>query len=157
MGIEIERKFLLHDDSWRTAVRRSVRMAQGYLGGTNCSVRIRVGENGAYINVKSRELGVQRQEFEYAIPVSDANAMLASLSDGAAIVKTRHYVDQGDVVFEIDEFDGENRGLTVAEVELSSVDQRFAHPPWLGREVTDEPRYYNSNLVTKPFSSWSDA
>ncbi len=160
MGIEIERKFLLANDSWQGGVKKTVKMAQGYLGGTRCSVRVRVAEHAAFLNIKSRELGISRQEFEYEIPLPDAETLLANFSDGAAIVKTRHYVDHIDesgaaLVFEIDVFAGENAGLIVAEIELASLDQQFEPPLWLGAEVTDDARYYNSNLVALPFCRWN--
>jgi adenylate cyclase len=159
MAIEIERKFLLANDSWRRDVKKTVKMAQGYLGGTQCSVRVRVTENGAFLNIKSRELGISRQEFEYPIPIADAETLLRNFADSAAIFKTRHYVAHMDVdgaalMFEIDVFTGDNAGLVVAEVELASLDQQFVSPIWLGAEVTDDARYYNSNLVTLPFCHW---
>ena len=159
MGIEIERKFLVANDDWRALVQKSDKMAQGYLGGTHCSVRVRVAENSAFLNIKSRELGAVRQEFEYPVPLNDATTLISNFADGAAIVKTRHYVRHADesgaeLTFEIDVFEGDNLGLTVAEVELNSVDQEFARPAWLGLEVTDDARYYNSNLVTEPFCRW---
>ena len=162
MGIEIERKFLVANDDWRALVHKSEKMAQGYLGGTHCSVRVRVAENSAFLNIKSRELGVMRQEFEYPVPITDAETLLRNFADGAAIIKTRHYVTHLDLsgaelTFEIDVFEGENQGLTVAEIELASVDQAFAQPAWLGIEVTDDARYYNSNLVTEPFCRWQKA
>jgi adenylate cyclase len=157
VAVEIERKFLLANEQWRTEVTRSISMAQGYLGGTNCSVRIRIGDNGAFLNVKSRELGVQRLEFEYPVPEADARVMLERLRAGAAIVKTRHLVFREDLCFEIDEFEGQNAGLIVAEIELSAVNQEFLRPAWLGKEVTDDARYYNSNLVNHPYVLWDQA
>ena len=162
MGIEIERKFLVANDDWRLLVDRSVKMAQGYLGGTHCSVRVRVAEHAAFLNIKSRELGIIRQEFEYPVPIADAEMLLRNFSEGAAIIKTRHYVRHADkngaeLTFEIDEFDGDNLGLIVAEIELKSVEQEFARPAWLALEVTDDARYYNSNLVTEPFCRWQKA
>jgi adenylate cyclase len=155
MGIEIERKFLLANDAWRALVHAKASMAQGYLGGTHCSIRVRVADNGAFLNIKSRELGVQRMEFEYAIPQDQAQTLLREFSDGAAIIKTRHYVNFAGMLFEIDEFAGANAGLVVAEVELQDADQLFERPDWLGVEVTDDARYYNSNLVAQPFSLWA--
>jgi len=160
MGIEIERKFLVLNEDWRALVQKSEKMAQGYLGGTHCSVRVRIAENSAYLNIKSRELGAIRQEFEYPVPVSDAETLLRHFADGAAIIKTRHYIPHIDrngaaLTFEVDVFEGDNQGLTVAEVELSSVNQEFARPAWLGLEVTDDARYYNSNLVSTPFCRWT--
>jgi adenylate cyclase len=136
-------------------VHAKASMAQGYLGGTRCSIRVRVADNGAFLNIKSRELGVQRMEFEYAIPDDQAQTLLREFSDGAAIIKTRHYVNFAGMLFEIDEFAGANAGLLVAEVELQEADQPFARPDWLGVEVTDDARYYNSNLVAQPYSMWA--
>ena len=161
MGIEIERKFLPASDSWRTGVEKSVRMAQGYLndmdamrtGAQKASVRVRIAGEQAFLNLKSRELGHTRQEFDYPIPVADAEALLA-LCVGGRIEKTRHYLHHGGFLWEIDEFDGENAGLVVAEIELPSADTDFARPAWLGREVTDELRYYNLALADRPYARW---
>lgn len=155
--IEIERKFLVADDSWRARVSRSERMAQGYLAGppaARCSVRVRVSGADAFLNIKSATLGVQRDEYEYAIPLGDAERMLATLA-GARVEKVRHYVDVEGHRFEIDEFLGENAGLVVAEIELDRVDAEFPRPAWLGDEVTDLARYYNFNLAAHPYSRWS--
>lgn len=155
MAVEIERKFLLRDDSWRAMVRSSSRMAQGYLGGERCSVRVRQSGEQAWINVKSMELGVSRLEFEYPIPVADARTMLDRLCAAPVVSKTRHLVQIGRHCFEIDEFEGPNYGLLVAEIELAAPDEAFERPSWLGEEVTDDSRYYNVNLVRNPFSAWS--
>ena len=162
MGIEIERKFLLKSDAWRAQVVKSTPMAQGYLndaesvtrGLQNVSVRVRLEGEVAKLNIKSREAGPQRQEFEYDMPVADAHALLA-LCVGNAIQKIRHYIPQGDLCWEIDEFSGANAGLVVAEIELPQVDAVFDKPDWLGREVTDASRYYNLMLAERPYSSWS--
>jgi adenylate cyclase len=152
--IEIERKFLLADDGWRALVERHAYMAQGYLGGTHASVRVRVAGADAWLNIKSRTLGTSRLEFEYPIPRGDAEQMLRELADGPLVSKTRHYVTLDTHTFEIDEFDGDNAGLIVAEVELEHVDESFPRPPWLGREVTEDARYYNINLALRPFATW---
>jgi len=157
IAIEIERKFLLADDRWRAEVRCSEYLAQGYLGGTRSSVRVRIGGDRAWLNIKSLTLGAARLEFEYPIPVVDAQIMLAQLADGPVVSKMRHHVDIGQHLFEIDEFDGDNTGLIVAEVELSAADEEFARPAWLGREVTDDPRYYNVNLARRPFCAWESS
>lgn len=154
MAIEIERKFLLKNDVWRQQVATSSRIIQGYLGGTRASVRVRIEEDYATLNVKSRQLGTTRQEYEYAIPLSDAHQMLETLTEPGAIDKTRHRVPVRDVVFEIDEFHGDNTGLVVAEVELQTENQDFPLPVWLGEEVTNEERYYNVALATRPYRSW---
>jgi adenylate cyclase len=162
MGIEIERKFLLAGEGWRAAVERSVRMAQGYLndhdavasGRQRASVRVRIAGDAAFLNLKSREAGPSRQEFDYPIPVADAQALLA-LCVGGLIDKTRHHVHHAGWLWEIDEFAGDNAGLVVAEIELPSVDAQFARPPWLGAEVTQHVRYYNLALAARPFREWS--
>jgi adenylate cyclase len=161
MAIEIERKFLVVGDAWRAQVTRSQRMAQGYLndpgalreGREQASMRIRVAGGDAWLNLKSRVIGPSRQEFEYAIPLTDAEALLA-LCMGGRIEKTRHYIPHAGLVFEIDEFDGDNSGLILAEVELPREDFAFDRPTWLGIEVTHEPRYYNSSLAERPFAQW---
>jgi adenylate cyclase len=154
MALEIERKFLLASEAWRAHVESCERLAQGYLGGTRASVRVRIGGGRAWLNIKSRELGHSRQEYEYEIPLADGEAMLASLADGPVIEKTRHRVRHGAHGWEIDEFEGDNRGLIVAEIELAHPDEGFERPDWLGAEVTDDARYYNSNLVAHPYSHW---
>jgi len=153
MAIEIERKFLLKSDAWRAEVTRSQRMQQAYLGGTHCSTRVRIAGLQAFLNIKSRELGVQRQEFEYPLPLKDAEALML-LAENTGIDKTRHYVKIDRYTFEIDEFLGANLGLIVAELELDKAEDDYPKPEWLGVEVTDDARYYNSNLVDKPYSFW---
>ena len=162
MAIEIERKFLLLSDAWRTQVRQSQRMAQAYLNDADalaadrgsCSVRVRIAGQNANLNIKSRELGASRQEFEYPIPLPDAESLMA-LACGAAIDKIRHYVDYGGHCWEIDEFLGDNAGLIVAEIELSTVYETFRLPDWLGREVTELARYYNMALSSRPYNIWA--
>lgn len=154
MAIEIERKFLVIGDAWRRDVARSARLEQAYLGGDNCSVRVRHDGVQAWINLKSKTLGSTRLEFEYLIALADCVEMMATLRSGAAICKTRHYVPCAPYCFEIDEFEGANAGLIVAEIELPAATAAFDRPAWLGAEVTDDPRYYNSNLVAHPFTRW---
>ncbi len=162
MGVEIERKFTVLDDGWRGHSTKSVRIAQGYLndmaaiknGTQNASVRIRIAGAQAFVNMKSRELGHTRQEFEYAIPVADAEALL-KLCVGGLIDKTRHYVTHAGFLWEVDVFEGPNVGLTVAEIELPSADTPFEAPDWVGWEVTDALRYYNLALAERPYSQWS--
>ena len=161
MGIEIERKFRVVGEGWRHEARRSVRMAQGYIndmaalreGRQNASVRVRIAGDAAFLNLKSRELGSTRQEFDYPIPVADAEALLA-LCVGGRIDKVRHYVEHAGHTWEVDEFAGDNAGLVVAELELGSADEAFDRPSWLGREVTEELRYYNLALAERPYSRW---
>ena len=162
MALEIERKFLVTGDGWRAAARDVVPMAQGYIndqkamdeGAMKASVRVRIAGDEAFLNLKSRELGHTRQEFDYAIPVADARALLA-LCVGGLVDKRRHYVQHEGHLWEVDEFLGDNAGLVVAEIELSSADEAFARPEWIGAEVTDASRYYNLALATRPYSQWS--
>jgi adenylate cyclase len=162
MGIEIERKFTVVGDAWRGAAEKSVRMAQGYLndiaavrnGAQKASVRVRIAGECAYLNLKSRELGHTRQEFDYEIPVADAEALL-KLCTGGIVDKTRHYVRHAGFLWEVDEFAGDNAGLIVAEIELASADTAFERPAWAGKEVTDELRYYNLALAERPYSRWT--
>lgn len=164
MGIEIERKFLLASDAWRAQVSRSQRLVQGYLvsaaavtsGAARSSVRVRIGGDQAWLNVKSSTLGPARQEYEYEVPLADAEAMLAKLCDGV-VEKIRHYVAHANHEFEIDEFFGANDGLVVAELELDSVDEAYERPDWLGPEISHLPRYYNLNLIAYPYSAWTAA
>lgn len=161
MGIEIERKFTVVGNSWRHHVEKSVQMAQGYLndmsalrnGTQQASVRVRIAGAQAFLNMKSRELGTTRQEFEYAIPVADAQALL-KLCVGGLIDKTRHYLTYGGFVWEVDVFEGENAGLIVAEIELPASDTVFDTPDWVGCEVTDALRYYNLALAERPYAQW---
>lgn len=164
MGIEIERKFLLASDAWRSQVSRSQRLVQGYLvsaaavtsGAARSSVRVRIGGDQAWLNIKSSNLGLARQEYEYEVPLADAEAMLARLCDGV-VEKIRHYVAHANHEFEIDEFFGANDGLVVAELELDSIDEAYERPDWLGQEVSSLPRYYNLNLIAHPYSAWTAA
>ena len=155
MGIEIERKFLVVGDDWRQA--HAVAYAQGYLNrDKQRTVRVRIIEGEAWLTVKGASAGATRAEFEYAIPRADAEQLLA-LCDGPLVRKLRRVVEHAGARWEIDEFQGDNAGLVVAEIELRSEDAAFEAPPWLGAEVTHDPRYFNSNLATAPFSSWADA
>lgn len=154
MAREIERKFLLKKDSWRPLIHRSTVMVQGYLcGNERASVRVRIAGAHANLNIKSATLGVERQEFEYLIPLPDAQVLLAELS-GNVVEKTRHEVTVEGRVWEIDEFSGENQGLIVAEIELAHASEAFERPEWLGEEVSGDPRYYNSELARHPYSNW---
>ena len=164
MPLEIERKFLVTSDAWRARAHRVVPMAQGYLndraslesGAQRASVRVRIAGDVAWLNIKSRAVGHTRQEFDYAIPVEDARVLLA-LCVGGLVDKVRHLVDVGGFTWEVDEFLGDNAGLVVAEIELPSADTVFERPDWVGEEVTDEARYYNLALASRPYSSWSDS
>lgn len=153
MAIEIERKFLLATEAWRTAVHRSTRIAQGYLcTDPERTVRVRIKGDASFLTIKGKNQGIARAEFEYPIPLPDAEAMLALCP--AVLDKTRHLVSVGEHVWEIDEFHGDNAGLIVAEIELDSVDASFHRPDWLGDDVSNDPRYYNSALSERPYTRW---
>ncbi len=157
MGVEIEKKFLLANDNWRQQVTKQVQFCQGYLlGSEKSSVRVRIEGDKSNLNIKGATLGVRRQEFEYPIPMEDAKELLATLCAEPLIEKTRHYIYAGEHVWEIDEFDGDNKGLIVAEVELKDENDTFEHPEWLGQEVSHDKRYYNSMLIKNPYKSWKD-
>lgn len=158
MALEIERKFLVVDDAWRSEVVRSLEMRQGYLTreAGRASVRVRMEGEEARLNIKAAVVGSARAEYDYAIPPADGREILDTLCVGR-LEKLRHYVERDGVTWEIDEFLGDNAGLIVAEVELESTDQVFVRPPWLGRELTDDRRYYNHHLALHPYRTWSDA
>lgn len=152
--MEIERKFLTRGQAWK-AQARGTRCRQGYLNSAKeRTVRVRTVEGRGYLTVKGIVIGATRSEYEYEIPVTDAKEMLADLCEKPLIEKNRYRVRVGKFTWEIDEFLGENRGLVVAEVELESEDQAFEKPDWAGEEVTGDPRYFNANLIKKPFTRW---
>jgi CYTH domain-containing protein len=156
MGNEIERKFLVQSEEWRAGEAAQF-CRQGYLATTpGCAIRIRVlGEQG-YLTIKGRRKGISRLEFEYSIPLAEAHAMLDTLCSGPLIEKYRHIRHHAGLKWEIDEFMGENRGLIVAEVELRAADQVIGFPSWVGPEVSEDPRYLNENLATRPYALWHD-
>lgn len=155
MGTEIERKFLVMDDRWREQAKGSTAFRQGYLvGAKHASVRVRIEGEEANLNIKSATLGVQRQEYEYPIPLEDAREMLDTLCEKPLIEKTRYLVPFQGYTWEVDVFDGDNAGLVVAEVELSSEDEQPPLPEWAGEEVSHDPRYYNVCLVQHPYKDW---
>jgi adenylate cyclase len=157
MALEIEHKFLLVNDDWRSEVKKSVYYKQGYLSSSPLSsVRVRISENQAWLNIKSATIGSFRQEFEYEIPLADANSILDELCLKPLIEKTRHFIEHAPHLWEIDEFTGDNAGLIVAEIELTDIGEAFARPDWLGKEVTDDIRYYNNCLAKNPYKNWSN-
>jgi len=157
MALEIERKFLVQDDSWRQMVRRAIRIRQVYLNqAEDCSIRVRSAEGRGWLNIKSVTIGARRQEYEYEIPFADAEAMLNTLCRRPLIEKVRYLVDYQGHTWEIDVFEGDNAGLIVAEIELNDPDEPFARPPWLGREVTEDARYYNTCLAQRPYKTWRE-
>lgn len=145
--VEIERKFLVVGDEWR-AGSQAASISQGYLStGSDCSVRIRLRDDDAFLTIKGPPCGGVRAEFEYAIPAGHAALMLDQFCTGRKIAKRRHTLRHGERIWTVDEFDGALAGLLLAEVELDHVGQSIALPPWVGREVTDDPRYLNSALA----------
>lgn len=152
MPQEIERKFLVLGSDWHTG--DPLRISQGYLNrDKDRTVRVRISGTQAFLTVKGITTGATRSEFEYEIPLSDAEALLR-MCDGPLVEKLRHRVQHGAHTWEIDEFLGENRGLVVAEIELRGEAESFVRPPWLADEVTHDARYFNSNLATHPFTRW---
>ena len=154
MGTEIERKYLLKGTDWKEgAVGTFIR--QGYISTTpEHTVRVRtIGEEG-FLTIKGPTQGVSRFEFEYSIPIADARTLLDELCPHPLIEKIRYRIEDGDLVWEVDEFRGDNEGLVVAEVELSHEDQEISLPEWIGEEVSGDPRYFNSNLSIHPYNDW---
>jgi adenylate cyclase len=153
MGIEIERKFLVTGDGWRTGAS-GVPMRQGYLAlGPPASVRVRIEGERALLNIKESTLGLRRDEFEYEIPVADAEELLFHCG-GSVIEKQRFNVQHGGRDWEVDVFGGPNAGLVVAEVELDDENERVDLPPWVGEEVSRDPRYRNTYLSAHPYRTW---
>ncbi len=156
MGIEVERKFLVSDESWRDGVTSSTRIVQGYIAQTSsATVRVRVKGDRGFLTIKGSSVGVSRSEFEYEVPVADALAMLDELAQGPVIDKVRHLVPVGGHVWEVDVFAGENAPLVMAEVELTDSQEAFDRPDWAGAEVSDDQRYFNVNLARSPYSTWA--
>jgi len=156
MATEIERKFLVLNDDWRSIVRSELKIIQAYLAtNESSSTRIRIQNDIANINIKSATLGVSRTEFEYSIPIDDAQSMIENLCIKPVIEKTRYIVKHMQHTWEIDVFSGDNQGLIVAEIELASPDETFEKPSWIGEEVSNDARYYNVCLVKNPYKSWS--
>lgn len=152
MAVEIERKFRVTGDAWRND--SGVLYRQGYLNRDKMrTVRIRIAGDAAFLTIKGKSTGATRAEFEYPVPMDDAQALLA-LCDGPLIQKTRYIVLHAGHRWEVDEFAGDNAGLVLAELELSAEDEAFVRPAWLGEEVTHDARYFNSNLATQPFCTW---
>jgi adenylate cyclase len=151
---EIERKFLVIGDDWR-GLAEGAPYRQGYLSTIKERVvRVRTINDKGYLTVKGITVDATRNEYEYEIPLSDAYEMLSQLCKKPIIEKNRYPIQRGNFTWEVDEFLGENEGLIVAEIELQSEDQSFPKPHWIGEEVTDDPKYFNANLVERPFSKW---
>lgn len=156
MAYEIERKFLLASSEWRKHISRTKQLKQAYFCNTDkASLRVRISDDTAYLSSKTITFEIKRHEFEYEIPVHDAEFMIDHMCAGSAIIKKRHIVEVGQHTWEIDEFEGDNAGLIVAEVELQHEDERFESPKWLGREVSQEGHYMNLSLVNNPYKNWA--
>ncbi len=155
MGREIERKFLVSSDAWRHQAL-PVPYAQGYLcRGTGGTVRVRIAGSEAFLTIKGAVSGISRAEFEYPLPLADAQELLALCPDSLIRKSRTHLLYEGHL-WEIDQFEGANAGLIVAEIELTDPEESFLIPPWLGKEVSGDPRYFNSNLTIHPFSAWGN-
>lgn len=153
MPIEIERKFLVTSDAWRQGAV-GIDYCQGYLSrNPDATVRVRTEGNEARITIKGRSSGISRLEFEYPIPYQEA-LELQQLCITPLVKKTRYKIFHEGMTWEVDEFHGENEGLVVAEVELSHPEKNIPLPPWAGQEVSQDPRYCNSNLAIHPFKTW---
>jgi adenylate cyclase len=154
MAQEIEKKFLITNEDWR-GLAEGRHYCQGYLSTQKGrTVRVRtIGEKG-FLTVKGRTIGETRLEFEYEIPVKDARELLLELCHKPLIEKTRYKIPFDGFTWEVDEFAGENQGLIFAEIELKYEGETFSQPHWIGKEVTDDPRYYNANLVNTPYRDW---
>ncbi|OKH39633.1 adenylate cyclase [[Phormidium ambiguum] IAM M-71] len=156
MAIEIERKFLVNGDQWRS-LASGITYRQGYI----CTkkegvVRVRIVGDRGYLTIKGLSVGNSRAEFEYQIPLSDAQTMLETMCERPLIEKNRYIIKHGELIWEVDEFFGENAGLIIAEVELSTEEQVIELPEWVGIEVSHDARYFNANLIKYPFCQWTD-
>ena len=156
MGMEIERKYLMASGGWR-GLAEGVDYRQGYLSTVKeRTVRVRTIADRGFLTVKGISTGASRREYEYEIPAGEAHEMLDELCERPLIEKRRFEISHAGLIWEIDEFSGDNAGLIVAEVELESEDQLIDIPSWIGEEVTGDPRYFNSSLVANPFSTWNE-
>lgn len=154
MGIEIEKKFLLTGNAWEKLAKGTT-YRQGYLSSQKeRTVRVRIINDTGFLTIKGASVGATRMEYEYNIPIEDAKTLLDQLCEKPIIEKKRYKIEFGGFIWEVDEFFGENEGLVVAEIELESEHQEFEKPEWVGKEVTGDPRYYNSNLIKEPYTRW---
>ncbi|HEY1038663.1 MAG TPA: CYTH domain-containing protein [Bacteroidia bacterium] len=155
MALEIEHKYLVHHDRWKTIrPSKSVMVKQAYLySDPSKTIRVRVMDDKGFITIKGKSTGASRSEYEYEIPLEDALGMIRELAN-KVIEKTRHYIHHGEHVWEVDVFEGENEGLIVAEIELGSEEENYLVPDWVHENVTQDKRYANSNLLNTPFRTW---
>jgi adenylate cyclase len=154
VSLEIERKFLVRDARWK-ALGQGALLRQGYLSSQpDRIVRVRIEAESAMLTIKGRTIGATRSEWEYPIPLEDANAFLNELCEKPIIEKIRYRIRHDGMMWEVDEFLGDNAGLVVAEIELEAEDQAFSKPDWIGEEVTHDSRYFNANLLKRPYNTW---
>ena len=154
MGVEIERKFLV-DETKLPTLQNGYTIKQGYIQTVDhTTVRIRISGKEAFLTIKGKSEGATRLEFEYPIPVSDAQEMLTNLCHASRVEKTRYFVEHEGHTWEVDVFEGSNQGLLIAEIELESEAEVFSLPEWVSEEVTEDVRYFNANLVENPYTSW---
>lgn len=157
MSVEIERKFLVRGDAWRTQ-GEGMLLRQGYLSSSpDRIVRVRIEGNEARLTIKGRSVGATRGEWEYPIPWEDARVLLDSLCERPIIEKIRYRISFQGMLWEVDEFLGENLGLIVAEIELETEEQTFNRPEWVGEEVTHDARYFNASLLRHPYKDWPES
>jgi len=155
VGTEIERKFLVTSDAWQESALDGVSILQGYITtGPPIAVRVRLAGENATLNLKKSTVDIARDEFEYPIPIGEAAQLLGHFCVGHAIQKRRYKVDYKGFTWDVDVFEGSNEGLVVAEIELESEDQPFELPPWVGKEVSGDPRYLNTSLSVRPYQEW---
>lgn len=155
MAVEIEHKYLVESGLWNSVVpNKIVNIKQGYLSSDpNVSVRVRVLDDKGFVTVKGKTLGAKRLEFEYEIPLVDAEQMLREFGQ-RCVEKKRHYVLIENKIWEVDVFEGLNEGLIIAEIELTSEDERYFKPDWVTLDITQDYKYSNSNLAIHPYSTW---
>ena len=157
MNTEIERKFIVSDGGWREEVSRAEQMRQGYFARADDStVRVRLVDGSGVLTIKGPTYGITRAEYEYDIPAQDAREMLDIFCEGRQLEKTRFHLEHGDFMWVVDEFSGDNEGLTLAEIELERPDQPFDVPDWVDEEVSRDERYTNGYLASHPYSTWDD-
>ena len=155
MGLEIERKLLLKNEDWKTECGKGIKIRQGYLNShVERTVRVRLSGEKGEITIKGKTNNLTRKEFEYQVPFEDALSLI-ELCETPLIEKTRFIINKGNQIWEIDEFKGENQGLVVAEIELDNENQSLELPSWVGVEVSQDSKYYNSSLIVNPFKNWS--
>lgn len=155
MAIEIERKYHVLSDAWRRDVVGVRHLRQAYLSKNGrISIRIRIdGDESATLTIKTAAAGIERNEYEYPVPVTDALELFEQ-REGSIIAKRRHLIPEDGLMWEIDVFEGDNVGLVVAEIELPNADAQLPRPSWLGAEITHDRRYYNTDLARHPYASW---